>query len=169
MLTSEQQLANRFAIALKDMDNAEQYLEALLELSQEQEKLSDSRYFYHCEAIRIAAVISYCRCFKHSNSAESAKNKLNDSNFSFFNLRPDLLDLHKHILNLRDKSIAHADWEFHNSEQINTNSDTGVHRDTSIPDYGHQLNIEKFKELIDEVTKTCKANIYDIGSSYKSK
>lgn len=68
MTTSDQQTANRLFLAFKDMQDAMRYLDAYAELQQMQREQGDSFFFDHCEAILSAAIVAYCRPFKHSRS-----------------------------------------------------------------------------------------------------
>lgn len=167
MLNPEQRNANRFAITYKDMESVIRYLEAYDELFNKQQNSSNSRYFDHCEAILVAAIVFYCRCFKKSQSADNAINKLHDTDFSFFSAQLELLDLHNQLLILRDKSIAHSDWEFHNTEHISTQCNTVLRR-ISIADYGSKIDIQMFRNLAEQIKRDCIAASYDIDRSINS-
>lgn len=161
MTTLSQRKANRCALAQHDMEQVLKFLTAHSELSDLQNRFGDSRYFDHCEAILMAAVVTYCRSFKASHSKNQADQKLEKEDFDFFQQRADLLHLHQLLLERRDKAIAHADWKFHNTELLSSNEQGGVLRRISVPDFFSGIDINRFRELANEIRQYCLFTAYD--------
>lgn len=109
----------------------------------------------------MAAVVTYCRSFKASHSKNQADQKLEKEDFDFFQQRADLLHLHQLLLERRDKAIAHADWKFHNTELLSSNEQGGVLRRISVPDFFSGIDINRFRELANEIRQYCLFTAYD--------
>jgi hypothetical protein len=154
--------ANRLALARNDMRDAGKYLEAYKELEILQQQKGASEFYYQCEAIFIAAIVTYCRPFKHSRSKDNADPKLDRDSLSVFHDSPELLALHKRLEERRDKVIAHGDWEYHNTELIGDAGKTGVLRRAAIPPITHGIDVAAFLELTDILAKECTQKLYDL-------
>lgn len=153
MLTPDQQKANRYALAHRDMNEVLKYLDAYEELQTVQKGFGNSRYFDHCEAILMASVVTYCRSFMRSMSETKAAPMLDRPDFEFLLKGTELGELHSLLLSKRNKAIAHADWEEHNTELIDNSGNLGVLRRVSVPSYVERVNVVLFRNLADEVRK----------------
>ena len=162
MLTEDQQKANRYALAHRDMKEVLKYLDAYDELQAVQTAFGDSRYYDHCEAILIASVITYCRSFMRSKSNGHATTVLDEADFDFLSNDPELASLHSQLLVKRNKSIAHADWEEHNTHRMDCGGQTGILRRMSAPDYVSHVDTVLFRQLADQVRKACLVITHDL-------
>lgn len=158
-LGAADQMANRYVLAYRDMEDALRYLAAYLELEELQRNDGTSRYFDHCEAIMAAAVVAYCRPFKRSSSFGHADAKLSPSDLTCLASRPDWRVLHDLLETRRDQAIAHGDWIQHNT-QLTRVEGTSVYRKVSSPSYAAGINAELFLELVTALKQEL------IGKSY---
>ncbi|MGQ0645312.1 MAG: hypothetical protein ACT4O3_07445 [Elusimicrobiota bacterium] len=95
---------NRFSIAVRDFEKAISFLD-------EAQKNSGNPLTY--EAFLISAVIHYTRPFS-SNEKSSTSQASSKINISVFNdLTQDELDIHARCIDIRNKAVAHAEWEYY--------------------------------------------------------
>ena len=156
--------ANRLTLAYRDMDDVKRYIAAYVELDELQRQNGNSRYFDHCEAALIAAVVSYCRSFKRSESKGNASDKLDPSQLDCIVGNPSLQALHNLLLERRDKAIAHANWEQHNT-QLLSSTERSVLRRVSVPNYAQGIDIAAFLNLAESVRSEVLAKSHAIDTS----
>ena len=156
--------ANRLTLAYRDMDDVKRYIAAYVELDELQRQASNSQYFDHCEAALIAAIVSYCRSFKRSNSKGNASAKLDTSQLNCISSNSSMLALHNLLLERRDKAIAHADWEQHNTQLISS-TDRSVLRRVSVPNYSAGIDIELFLQLAESIRSEVLTKSHDIDTA----
>jgi hypothetical protein len=160
-LTHFEQKANRLALAASDMLDVQRYLTAWTELDEAQRGEGTSRYFDCCEGLLVAAIVSYCRSFKASRSRDKAVPQLVADDLGLFQDQPDLAALHTLILERRDKSIAHADWQYHQTELVSVDS-SGVLRRSPIPRFVEGVDADVFIELAHTVRQVCISQLLEL-------
>lgn len=132
------------------MDDVKRYLAAYIELDAMQRQTNNSRFFDHCEAALIAAVVAYCRPFRQSRSQGNAAKLLQGSDLACIARNTAFTALHETLLDRRDTAIAHADWKHHNTELLSVR-DASVFRRVSIPDLAQGIDVDLFVQLADAV------------------
>lgn len=145
----DRQLANRYALASVDMEEAIAYLDCYQRLSP-----FGSEFLWENSrsALLSAAIVAYCRPFKRNNSAEYAIPKLrSDLLISSVRERQVLHDL---LIGKRDAFIAHADWTAR-SVEIAVNENGTLQVDFSKPNLLEGLDVKEFQVLADEVRQDC--------------
>jgi hypothetical protein len=163
--------ANRFAIAQKDLGDAQRYLMAWRSLAKIDGEEGKSTYGVHLEAIFMAAVVAYSRPFINSNSQGNAVRKINIEEHDIFNSEPELMCLHETIISRRHKAIAHTDWEYHSTQLEAVFSNGLTKRYSPRPNYMDGIDVKKFQELAEFICRRCMEKTYnlDIGSVQSEK
>ena len=139
--------ANRCNISSNDCDMAKEYLEALTELQEKDEDSGTSEFFTHKEGLLIAAIVSYSRAFTPSRGKEFATPLVKTNLGQIFENDTLKIELHKHIINKRNKAAAHSDWEFHTTELIEVTEGGGTLRRRPTVMYGEGIDIPLFMEM----------------------
>jgi hypothetical protein len=139
--------ANRCSISSNDCELAREYLDALIELQEKDEDSGISEFFMHREGLLIAAIISYSRAFTTSRGMEFASPLVKVNLGNVFENDRNKIELHKHILNKRNKAAAHSDWEFHKAQLIEVTEGRGVLRKRPVVMYGEGIDIPLFREM----------------------
>jgi len=164
MSTVSPEYAHRLAVAYRDMEDVKRYLAAYLELDAMQRQSSNSRYFDHCEAALIAAVVAYCRSFKSSRSDGKAAKNLLTSDIASIQRNPAFAALHHALLDRRDTAIAHGDWKHHNTELLSVQGPS-VFRRVSVPDLTSGLDVDSFMQLAEAVRQDVLAMSHAIDTA----
>src|SRR5450830_902518 len=102
-LSKDHQRANRLHLAMLDMQDVCRYLDAYAELATFGEQLKANLSQTLRETLVIAAIVSYCRPFKRSNSQGKALNKLSIDEFWWISNNPAQSAMHTCIMSKRDK------------------------------------------------------------------
>lgn len=102
-MTNTDRNFNRLTISRHDFEKCGQFLSAL-----SSEKYGTIQY----EALLFSAIIFYSRPFSCNEKGSNALAASRVDNFVLGNLSDNELELHKLILELRNKAIAHAEWNF---------------------------------------------------------
>ena len=145
--------ANRCAISSRDCDAAIEYLDAYLELKEKDDESGTSEFFAHREGLLVAAIVSYSRAFTESNGQSLAAPKLKVNLGKVLSNDSSKIQLHKLILNRRNKAVAHSDWQYHKSELLDASKEKGVLRKSSVVIYGKDIDIGKFRNMA-EIMRT---------------
>lgn len=145
--SQDQQTANRLFLATLDMREVLRYLDAYADLNQ-----NPDHYHYHCEAILSAAIVAYCRPFKHSRSKGKAAPKVDADELDAVRQQQTL---HKLLEAKRDTFIAHADWEARNTELVAIQGNQAM-RKIPVPDVRKGLDVEEFRRLAQNVSQECR-------------
>jgi hypothetical protein len=155
------QTANRLHLAHKDMEDAKRYLSAMQELLSIQAQRNSGEYYDHCEAIWVAAIVSYCRPFKASRSKGYADKCINPETLECLNDKAKLA-LHELIETRRDKAIAHGDWDFRRTELLPAECDSAIFRKSPIPDLMSGIEPQAFWERAHQVSLECLRKFYEL-------
>lgn len=161
-MTETPQASNRLHLAHKDMEDVKRFLDALRGLDDLQKAKGTSEYFDHCEAILIAAMVTYCRPFKSSRSGGLADKSLEASSLVCLSTHPNLRALHDLIEYRRDKAIAHGDWVMRSTEVLPIADGTAIFRRTPIPDLVSGVAIQEFWDLAHSISVECLHRSYTI-------
>lgn len=147
-LSNKEKTANRFNLLAKDAA----YVVELLDTLQETRKTPhvDPKGVLH-SAVMHAAIVVYCRSFKNSYSNGQA-DKIADISLLDVSRTPRLLNLHRALLDARDRMIAHSDWERRSTrvvQRIDADSSMtqGVLRATTMAHGWENINEQEFREL----------------------
>lgn len=166
MTQEKQKLANKVFLAARDMGEVGDYLLSLKEIQKNHGNLNEYRLKKTMDAILIAAIVVYSRHFKTTHSNGNAPKWIKPEGISLFSGRPDLAELHKKILELRDQAVAHADWKYYHTSLVKSDEDGfGFIREFNRVDYMAIIDIEMFKELLDHTWKKISNSAYSLDSS----
>jgi len=146
-----------------DMQDVRNYLDAFAELDALQIQENTYRYYYHCEAILIAAVVAYCRPFTKSVSRGAATTHLKPTSLICIAKSPANLALHKLLLERRNKMMAHSDWTYHHTQLLSVEG-ASTFRRSSVPSYGQEIDIGAFKSLVEAVQQEAQAKSHAIDT-----
>lgn len=161
MPRDEEKLANKVFLAARDMGEVGDYLWSLKEVAKNCGNLSEYRLKKAIDAILIAAIVVYSRHFKTTYSYGNAPKCLKPEDINLFDGRPDLTELHKKILDLRDQAVAHADWSYYPTSLVKSDENgLGFVREFNRIDYMAQIDIAKFQELLDHAWKVISDSAY---------
>jgi len=149
-LPIELKALNRYFIAHKDLEEARRYLLAYIDLMAN----SNPNYQDHCEAILKAVVVAYSKPFTESYGRGFATKLVQAEELE--SLKYEALKLHKDLLDRRNTAIAHSDWKVINSIIIDQEG-TSQLRKTPIYQIQEKLDIKAFLDLINNVSKECRA------------
>jgi hypothetical protein len=159
--------SNRYHLSKKDCDAALKYLHACVELKKHDEESGKNHYSCHQEGLLIAAIISYSRPFKSSRSKSSAAPSITVDLLQVFNGIEDHVRLHNRIIELRDKAVAHSDWEFHHTKLIESSSEISpVHRKSSVVHISTEIDLEMFVRIADIMTLHCACRYHAIDHQH---
>lgn len=159
MITREME-ANRSAISARDCDAAMKYLDACLELKEKDVDSGTSEFFTHREGLLITAIVSYSRAFTESRGEPFAAPKLKVNLGKVFGNDSSKIELHKLILNRRNKAVAHSDWQYHKSE-LREVTKKGVLRKNSVVMYGEGIDIRMFRNIAEVMRNHFRFEMYD--------
>ncbi|MDM4767195.1 hypothetical protein [Pelomonas sp. SE-A7] len=143
------------------MDDVQRYLAAHMDLDHLQRQSGNSRYFDHCEAALVAAVVAYCRSFKRSESKGNATSKLQGTDLICIESNTEFEELHSLLLERRDTAIAHADWVQHNTELLSV-EENSVFRRVSVPNLVQGIDVQKFMQLSEAIRQEVVAKSHAI-------
>lgn len=160
-MSSSNKKANRLFLAFKDMQDTSRYLRAYVELEQLEDARDISKFASHREAILIAAIVTYCRPFKYSRSDGKADNLIKPEEIGLFAGKESFGQLHTALLNLRDKAVAHGDWDYHTTELVEA-TESSVQRRSPRPFYGQGVSIPEFVRLVKHVRVNCLNMAFDL-------
>jgi hypothetical protein len=153
--------ANRCAISARDCDAAMEYLDAYLELKEKDDESGTGEFFTHREGLLIAAIVSYSRAFTESRSEPFAAPRLRVNLGKVFTNDSSKIELHKLILNKRNKAVAHSDWQYHKSELRGVTKEKGVLRRHSDVMYGEGIDIGMFRNIAETMRNHFRLEMYD--------
>lgn len=136
------------------MQDASRYLRAYTELEVMALEHEGFECANHQEAILIAAIVTYCRPFKRSRSIGKADKLIKPEEIGLFEGQKRFEQLHSVPLNLRDKAVAHGDWDYHQTELVDAN-ESSVLRKSPRPFYGQGVSISEFIALVKHVRIKC--------------
>jgi len=154
MTEDEQKELYRLNIGKWDIDKAVSMLEAAL-------NHDPSTIEY--EALVGSAIVLYARPFSANEKKEKAKSNARVPRRVIDNYSSDELELHKRILNRRNKAIAHAEW---NDYPVGVDLETRVVSSRRYSIYPEFLDISQFlnlaKKLLDRLHNEVADHLYKI-------
>lgn len=109
-------IANRCYINADDCEQATKYLNACIELIEEDEEKGNSFYYDHIEGLLVAAIVSYGRAFRKSKGANNSAKLVDIDVSSVLGGDTRKIEMHENILKYRDQAAAHSDDEFYSSK-----------------------------------------------------
>lgn len=135
---------NRFSIALKDFEKANEFLN--------EARRHEYGSLIH-EALMFSAIVCYFRPFtnneKDPNSKAASRLELSD----FESLSNSELKIHEACKELRNKALAHAEIKHH---PTSLNRDTGGISTAIFSLVGKAPDLEALQELIDKFIEQCR-------------
>lgn len=169
MATRDVQIANKMFLAARDIGEAGDYLWSLKALSKCTGHMSEYRLRKALDGILIASAIIYARPFRRSFTAENAAQSISLEEIKLFDGHEDLLALHNKILTIRDKAIAHADWEYHSTSLKDSDDLLGFDREFKKVEYTDLISPEEFERLISHTWKIISDKAYEHDSQLARK
>lgn len=162
-LSMDAQLTNRYALAVRDMQEVQQYLESYHSIKQllnvdNQEVLKTA-----CQGILSAAVVAYCRPFLDNRSKGFATRRVDESQLKSITIRRALHDL---LIQKRNSFIAHADWSARKAEVI-IGGTGDIHAAYTAPNLLAGLDLQEFLILAGSVFDECLGNTRKHGMAAK--
>lgn len=155
ILPEDHQVANRYALATVDMEEAIRYLDSYVEVSKLHHDVDDL-WERACHGLLSAAIVAYCRPFSSNYSRGYAAAKVSVEARAMLTFRkwPYLRELHNLLVEKRNTVIAHADWDARNVE-IAVTGPVSIKLTFSKPDIGQGVDIQAFRQLADEIRQDC--------------
>lgn len=140
-MPSKTLIANRCFINADDCEDALKYLLAAKELTDSDKEKEISFYYDHIEGLVMAAIVSYGRAYMpHRGEGESA-DFVKVPPGDIFEGDRNKIKLHKKIINLRHKAIAHSDNEFYKNKLLKVEGETAYRKPNS-PDLINSISKE---------------------------
>ncbi len=103
---------NRTRISINDLEQAGEYLDFLINAGSPQPDILRS-------SLLVAAIVSYARPFTDNNAHDKATGRLNVSDKEIRQLvGKQGLELHKKILDLRNRAIAHSEYDMNPTSRV---------------------------------------------------
>jgi hypothetical protein len=158
VLSKERQNANRYALAVNDMDEVIEHLECYHEISLLHDADGHFRWVLACRALLSAAIVAYCRPFTDNKSQGFATPKLPISQLKAVRLRRKL---HNLLIEKRNTFIAHADWSARSAELALMDSRT-LNVAFTNPNVWDGVDVKEFQILAGGVRMEC------IGKAFES-
>jgi len=112
------------------------------------------------------AIICCCRPFTPNERGDGAQaiSKLSISNFN--GLSPSDMKVHEKYMILRNKAIAHSEFEYHPTE---FDSESGGAKMTRFTLLRHELNLDELENLVRKLADECRNKRIDYGSSRRDR
>jgi hypothetical protein len=130
---------HRFSISLHDFEEAKRFLSEAL-----QHKVSSIPY----EALLIAAIIYFARPFSHNSKDKRLKDISKIEIDSFIDISPAERSLYDELMNLRNRCLAHAEFQYY---PISINEKTGVMRGRRFSILDSHIDIKAFSDLLEKL------------------
>ena len=150
-LSAEHQQANRYALAVLDMDEVIQYLACCVQLREIPDTDTRVKWSVARHALLSAAIVAYCRPFSRNKS----------EGFATSRLAAETLDavarqcaLHERLIEKRNSFVAHADWTARNV-QILSSGQEEMSMVPSAPDLWAGVDLIEFEQLAGAVRAEC--------------
>lgn len=154
--------ANRCAISARDCNDAKKYLDAYLILKQKDDDSGINEFSVHREGLLIAAIVSYSRAFTESRSTQFAMSKAKVNLGNVFGNGTSRIKLHKFILNMRHKAVAHSDWEYRNTKLLDVTKNKSSSRGYSKVGYSQDIDIAMFRSMAETMWKHFRNKTFDL-------
>lgn len=146
-LSPDEQLANRLARLYQDLQETDDLLDVWSKLSRAAGSVTTDTIDSARRACVAMAIVAYCRAFVRSNSENLAVARIKLKVLPI-GKEPWAREIHLAALKLRNKLIAHSDWEFHHTTLLRGGPDQiGVARTYSLPTVEPKINVAKFHKL----------------------
>lgn len=146
-LNTEALAANRWHLVTRDMDEAINFLLASQRLEAARGHVDEFTLYKAHEAMLKSSIVCYARGFLRSESEGHASPKADIADIP---LNTDQIELHKKLIKLRLKAVAHSDWEHHNTKLTDVSA-IGVSRTASVPEAWREVDLEQFLEHAHEM------------------
>ena len=98
---------NRLSISVRDFEKSTSYLRVLDSLN---ETVDEACGVLVCESLLLSSIVSYARPFSHNEKDEAAEADPKITGDVLEGLSEEELALHKKLIKLRNKAIAHSEW-----------------------------------------------------------
>lgn len=143
------------------MQDVSRYLRAYKELEELEVERESGQFSSHREAILMAAIVAYCRSFKRSRSKGTADELVEPEEIGLFAGKESFGKLHEVLLNRRDKTVAHGDWDYHRTEVVEA-KESSVLRTSQCRFYGQGILISEFERLVKHGRINCHNMAFDL-------
>jgi len=144
---SKRQRFNRTNISMHDFEHSIEFIDAIKKHGNE---------VLEYEALFMAAIITYARPFGPNEKMTSAKSESSLHIDTKTILGPQHI-LHEKLVKLRNKAVAHAEWDFYPTQQIRVVSRSGGFGTTS--KRWHPINeaidLDAFRDIASKMQKAC--------------
>jgi len=156
-LPEPQQLAHRYALSTKDMEEVIENLTCYQELAELHAADGKSRWVIACQALLTAAIVAYCRPFTDNKSLGYAKQKLGTRKLESIQIRRSL---HELIMTQRNTFIAHADWSAR-STMLTRSGENTLSASFTAPTAGEGVDVQEFLILAGGVRQECLRHLFE--------
>lgn len=150
-ISSEAEL-NRYSIAVRDFEDAQRFLCAA-----RNHGIDSIEY----KALLFAAIISYWRPFSSNEKSKSAAASVRLDIQNFGTLSEDQKELHKNCGNLRNKALAHSEYEYNPTRLkrsgVFVSSPFSLLGSSQIRDPSSVHNMDLFQQLLEKLIDSCHA------------
>lgn len=146
-MNKDDKTINRLTITTHDTEDCKRFLQEL-----SHQGYGTTPY----EALLIAAIIFYSRPFTGNERDKHAKANSKVAIEELLKLTKEEMKLHKKILELRNKAIAHSEWTYHPTRM----NDNGITMSMPFSIWNHtNRDIEAFLNLADKVWRAAQCLI----------
>jgi len=159
-LPKKQQSANRYILAVNDMEDVIEHLKCYSEIAPLRGSEGLTRWVHACRALLISAIVAYCRPFTENKSYGFATPKLPTSQLKAVQLRRSLHDL---LLKKRNTFIAHSDWSARSVEMVVVDQTMNVA--FTAPNLDEGVDVEEFLILARSVRVECLGKAFESSAS----
>ena len=146
MLEKSERRTNRLSISARDLEQSIRFMTELSSLDGEIGTISKGTVH---EALLLSAIVSYARPFSHNEIEAIAKANAKITEDVLVRLSDEERALHKKIVSLRNRAIAHSEWSL-NPTRL---SEQGVFigKEFTIWSKLCDNEIRQFKKLIEKI------------------
>lgn len=148
-LSDDELKANRLARLYQDLQEVTDLLSARDQLAGASPPITTDTIESARRACLATAVVAYCRAFMKSSGEQHATPKLTLKVLPI-GREKWARETHLSLLRVRNKLIAHSDWEYHNTALMRGDPELiGVVRRYSLPVVEPELDVPQFRRLAD--------------------
>jgi hypothetical protein len=158
-LSMDAQQTNRYALAVNDMQEVQQYLQSYHSIKQLLGVDSQEVIKTACQGVLSAAIVAYCRPFLGNHSEGFATRRVDASQLKSVTFRRALHDL---LIQKRNSFIAHADWSARKAEVVISGTND-IHAAYTAPDVLAGLDLQEFLILAGLVFHECLGKTLEHG------
>lgn len=149
---------NRINISIKDLDEAHEYLKAY----------NEGLDAVIQRALLTAAIVAYSRPFKRSAPGTDKKSAVKISSEVEDLLDETQQDLHAKVIELRDKAVAHSDYDRKPTQRMPSAPCSVMMWSKTFDVLSENVDVDRFRDLAWKVHCLCIDRLFQIGKVEQS-